>query len=138
MYDSFVVKCPAMTVIEHFGTTFKVDISKKTEFKRAMDLFHEKAGYPSWDGTIHLNTSKPVVVGQAVLATVSAIRNKTHINWHTEKFFLLRQNPNQTQNEETAAKTVGTKRDADSMDNSLVSKTKRQYIPNDIRAHMTT
>jgi len=145
MYDSFVVKCPAMMVLEQFGTSFKVDLSKRSEFKQAMDIFHEKAGSPPWDGTIHLNTSKPVVAGVAVLATVYAIRNKDHINWHTEKFFLLRRN-HQTKNEETAAKTVaktvakmvGTKRDADSMDNSFVSKTKRQYTQCDIRAHMAT
>lgn len=140
MYESFVVKCPALPVVNSFGTACNLNLSSKPEFKRAMDNFHVKSGMPLWDGTLHLNTSKPVAVGDSVLATVYAVRNKDHIDWYTERIFVLRQS--RTRNiettSETAVTTVGTKRDADNMDNSLGAKTKRQYIQSDIRAHMTT
>lgn len=139
MYESFIVKCPALTVVEHFGPSIKLDLSNKPEFKNAMDIFHEKAGADQWDGTIHLNTSKTVVVGQSVLASVSGVRNKDHIDWHTVKLFPLRRQKTLKilkKNEEKEATMAGTKRDADNTGNFVGAKTKRQCIPGDIRDHM--
>jgi hypothetical protein len=141
MHESFIVSTPAVEVIDTFGTTFKVAFSNKPEFAAAMHRFHAKAGSPPWDGTIHLRTSKPVSVGGFVLAKIVCDRNKGHINWHTEKFFLVNRPIQKSQSEgvdheATVVKTGGMKRDADNMDNSPGVKTKRQCTPSDIHDHM--
>jgi hypothetical protein len=144
MYSSFRVKTPALKVLQTFGNTFKVDLDSKPVFKNAMDAFHTSAGCSTWDGTIHLKTSKIVSSGSFVLAKISCDRNKDHINWYTEDFFVVRR-PN-LQNlsprfgdpcraEEKEAKTGGKKRDADNMDSFPGVKTKRQCIQDDIDGH---
>jgi len=136
MYDSFIVKTPALEVIDQFGTTFKVDLSKKPEFQDAIRAFHVQACVSEWDGVVHLSTSKSVCVGDFVIAKLFCVRNKDRIDWHTEHFFAL---PPRLQTAalplQTAAQ-VGMKRDVDSMDSSPAAKTKRQCTLNEIRDHM--
>lgn len=132
MYDSFIVKSPALEVTDQFGMTFKIELGKKPEFQEAIRAFHVQANVPEWDGTIHLRTSKTVCVGDFVIAKMTCVRNKDRIDWHTEHFFAL---PRRLQNEGMVVEKVGTKRDVDSMDSSPVVKTKRQCIQNDIRGH---
>ena len=131
MYDSFIVKSPALEVTDQFGMTFKIDLSKKPEFQEAIRSFHVQANVPEWDGTVHLRTSKSVCVGDFVIAKMSCVRSKDRIDWHTEHFFAL---PRRLQTQEMEAR-VGTKRDVDSMDSSPDVKTKRQCTLNGIHDH---
>lgn len=139
MYKSFLVKTPALKIISAFGPQFKVDLAAKPEFKKAMDKFHTLMGVEAWDGTIQLNTSKSVRVGAFVIARISPTKNNTNILWQTQKFLLM--NPRNTpaqiapSQKVKVPEKVGTKRDADNMDNSSVSKTKRQCILNDTDDH---
>lgn len=138
MYPRFNVKCPPLTINSEFGGIIKVDLSEDDDFKRAMVKFHGNAGCSEWDGTIHLKTSKPVHVGDRVLLTVFCDRNKEGIHWHTDRLFQLpRPSPSQSPHIPTTALNEGKKRDADNMDNSPVSKTKRQCILHGNGVHMT-
>tara|TARA_B110000908_G_C10260465_1_gene458830 strand:+ start:436 stop:1542 length:1107 start_codon:yes stop_codon:yes gene_type:complete len=142
MYKSFLVKTPALKIISAFGPQFKVDLSAKAEFKKAMDEFHRLMGVEAWDGTIQLNTSKSVRVGAFVIARISPTENNTDILWQTQKFLLM--NPRNTpaqiapSQKEKVPEKVGMKRDADNTDSSSVSKTKRQCILNDTDGHNST
>jgi len=137
MYDSFIVKTPALEIIDNFGMTFKIELAKKPEFQEAIRAFHVQAGVPEWDGTVHLRTSKTVCVGGFVIAKMSCVRNKDRIDWYTENFFVLppRLQIQKIDREGMVVEKVGTKRDVCSMDSSPDVKTKRQCIQNDIRGH---
>lgn len=135
MYSRFNVKCPALTVVSEFGGTFKVDLSGNDVFSRALSDFHKRASALEWDGTIHLRTSKSVRVGDRVLVTVFCDRNKDHINWYTDKLFHLEIAA--VQNSGIPPSKVDKKRDADSMDSSVASKTKRQCTLRESGGHKT-
>jgi len=133
MYDSFIVKTPALQITEVFHDSCRFDLTKKPEFAQTMALFHNNANADAWDGIIYLKMSKRVCVGAFVIASVFAHRNNTNIQWHCPKFLLV--HPNRRKSEKVV-KTVGKRKDADNMDNFPVSKTKRLCISDGTDDHM--
>jgi hypothetical protein len=137
MHDHLIVKSPPLEILKTWPCRLKLDIAKKSGFFKAMNDFHRNAGAEEWDGVVQLRTSKTGRVGDFALMNLVATRNTNNIHWHSSKFLSVPPNRKKDSAAAKAAKstTPAPKRDADNMDTSLVSKTKRQCISSGIGVH---
>ena len=148
LYDSFVIRTPCMEITDSDGSYIRVNLDDKMLFKEAMASFHNQAEVEEWDGVIYLKKLKHAPVGHLASASIVAVRNNTHIEWHAEKLLVVPRKqvagPVAGPVAGTVAGTVavevagevGRKRDADSMDSSSFGETKRLCTSNDSNVHM--
>ena len=88
MYNSVRVKTPAMQVAT-VGLN-SVQVEAKSEFKKAIDDFHERAGADAWNQQIMTSPKKLIVSGDVAVATVVPKRNNQRIEWTAESIHTSR------------------------------------------------